>query len=413
MNNHYIGTVVSNKDPQKLGRCRVKIHGLYDSLNDNDLPWIQMMIPLNHHVIYPPDIGRQVICMSMDSHNQTILIIGIVPGVNDTTTGEDSPDTPSLARNDADDPPAIINTIASQRVTSTTTLGGLYNEALHVVKFTQDVMDGKWSDALNIIGGDVVISDAINNFSNDTLSSLKDQMGDVFPVGATEYDKDNLIKGISVNISGVWIDPTPYQQGASDAFKSAIDVPLEDVTNGIVPSGVNFNLAKDISGLVQDPASTLSSPLTAQTLSYFQTPAGAISAVTGEVTLTENAFGYNAKYPYCKVEETNAGWTITDSTPGSSMIVTIANDGSYTKILNGTVIQKAVGKTQHIHSDLDIITTGSNSEKSLTKTVVVDGVHDENSTIRNINAAAGMCNLWCPLTGSPNHIFGGTGSSLF
>lgn len=38
-NGIYAGEIVSNKDPDKLGRCRVQVYGIYDDIQDNDLPW--------------------------------------------------------------------------------------------------------------------------------------------------------------------------------------------------------------------------------------------------------------------------------------------------------------------------------------------------------------------------------------
>lgn len=35
----YVGTVEDNKDPEKIGRCRIRVHGLYDDIPVEDLPW--------------------------------------------------------------------------------------------------------------------------------------------------------------------------------------------------------------------------------------------------------------------------------------------------------------------------------------------------------------------------------------
>lgn len=36
----YTGKVVDNKDPSKLGRCRIRVYGLFDdTIPDSDLPW--------------------------------------------------------------------------------------------------------------------------------------------------------------------------------------------------------------------------------------------------------------------------------------------------------------------------------------------------------------------------------------
>ena len=38
-NNTYFGKVVINDDPERIGRCKVKVLGVFDELQDNDLPW--------------------------------------------------------------------------------------------------------------------------------------------------------------------------------------------------------------------------------------------------------------------------------------------------------------------------------------------------------------------------------------
>lgn len=96
MNLHF-GFVADNNDPLKIGRCKVRIVGLYDSLTLDELPWLQGIIPLNHEVIFPPAIGAQIICMSLDEHNQTILMLGQIPGVNDSSNSPDN-NSRSIAR---------------------------------------------------------------------------------------------------------------------------------------------------------------------------------------------------------------------------------------------------------------------------------------------------------------------------
>lgn len=38
-NDPWTGIVVNNNDPQKLGRCQIRVIGFYESLNDDWLPW--------------------------------------------------------------------------------------------------------------------------------------------------------------------------------------------------------------------------------------------------------------------------------------------------------------------------------------------------------------------------------------
>ena len=38
-NEDYVGIVVDNDDPDKLGRCKINVFGLFDEVNKKDLPW--------------------------------------------------------------------------------------------------------------------------------------------------------------------------------------------------------------------------------------------------------------------------------------------------------------------------------------------------------------------------------------
>ena len=46
----FIGVVVSNKDPLKLDRVKVRIHGIHTSstksIPNEDLPWAQVVLPV-------------------------------------------------------------------------------------------------------------------------------------------------------------------------------------------------------------------------------------------------------------------------------------------------------------------------------------------------------------------------------
>lgn len=291
MSNHFLGFVTDNNDPMKIGRCKVKVIGLHDSLSDSDLPWIQPMIPLNHNIVHPPDVGSQVIVLSLDEHNQTLLMIGIVPGVNDASN---SPDTPSLARNDIFDPPAIISKL-SKNITNSLGLG-------------------------------------------------------------------NISAGFN---------------------------------------GVNFTGVPSLSSYVPP---ILTGALSLSKAGLLSTALGAL----GSLGLTEPDFGYATQYPLGKVEQVAGGFILHDSTIGASMMATIMDNGSYTKIsADGTSVTKSVG-TQTIVNDQDhiTITKGSHKTKATDISTVVEGSHDEVSVVRNITASSGGCNLMCWVTGSPYHFFG-------
>ena len=47
----FLGEVVNVKDdPLKLGRVKVKVFGVYDEIDDADLPWAQIVVPVTHGV---------------------------------------------------------------------------------------------------------------------------------------------------------------------------------------------------------------------------------------------------------------------------------------------------------------------------------------------------------------------------
>ena len=35
----FLGVVVDIRDPQKIGRCRIRVFGKFDDIADGDLPW--------------------------------------------------------------------------------------------------------------------------------------------------------------------------------------------------------------------------------------------------------------------------------------------------------------------------------------------------------------------------------------
>lgn len=39
LNRDYIGIVVDNNDPDKLGKCKIRVFGVFDEVADKDLPW--------------------------------------------------------------------------------------------------------------------------------------------------------------------------------------------------------------------------------------------------------------------------------------------------------------------------------------------------------------------------------------
>lgn len=65
---NWIGEVVENKDPENLGRCKIKVFGKFDLLPTNDIPWAfpsNRMMPGQHAV---PNIG-DVVAVRFDNGN--------------------------------------------------------------------------------------------------------------------------------------------------------------------------------------------------------------------------------------------------------------------------------------------------------------------------------------------------------
>lgn len=46
-NMQFMGAVVDNADPEKIGRCRVRVFGKFDDLDDADLPWASPLFGLS------------------------------------------------------------------------------------------------------------------------------------------------------------------------------------------------------------------------------------------------------------------------------------------------------------------------------------------------------------------------------
>jgi hypothetical protein len=419
-NKHYFGLVVNNNDPWKLGRCQVRLIGLYDSFTTADLPWIQMMLPINHHVIQPPEIGRQVVCMSLDDHNQHMLMVGIVPGVNDS---DDTPDTPALARNDPDDKPAIITKLNDSLVgglgleqfgSLVASVAGIdFSTSKAAFTTTRDVMAGNWAGALTDSGSTDAILGEIKGWSDEKMIPLKDQLGDIFPPSATEEQKNDLLKGTLVYVDNSPIEPDEYMLAGAEGFKKASNA-TGTGNNIILPVGVILSFAKDVLALINDPSSVLSNPLvmkmTEKGLSYLQSPAAAASTVASisAFATKEPEIPINTVYPYGKVEETSSWYKISDSTPGSGLEMTVNNNGSYQYISEGGVVTiKSIADTYNINNaNRSSITQGNDSEMAGSKTSMITGLHSETAVVRNIFAGSGHCNMPCPFTGLPFHVFG-------
>ena len=94
MNNFYYGIVEDRNDPLKVGRVRVRVHGLHTDnkslISTPDLPWSQVLIPTTsaglsgfghgHGLVE----GTSVFGMFRDDERQDFLVLGVALGINQT-----------------------------------------------------------------------------------------------------------------------------------------------------------------------------------------------------------------------------------------------------------------------------------------------------------------------------------------
>ena len=87
----FLGEVVNVKDdPLKIGRARVRIFGVYDEIEEEDLPWAQVVVPITHTVFVGNGqtlgllVGAQVFGFFLDGQNSQLpLIVGSIPRKSD------------------------------------------------------------------------------------------------------------------------------------------------------------------------------------------------------------------------------------------------------------------------------------------------------------------------------------------
>ena len=65
---HWIGEVVENVDPNKLGRCRIKVFGKFDLLETQDIPWAIPSNTMMHGSFAVPNIG-DIVGVRFDNGN--------------------------------------------------------------------------------------------------------------------------------------------------------------------------------------------------------------------------------------------------------------------------------------------------------------------------------------------------------
>lgn len=109
----FLGEVVDVNDPSKLGRVKVKVYGVYDDIDEADLPWAQIVVPVTTGVHEGKGqylgilVGTQVFGMFLDGKSSQLpMVIGTVPKVIDT--GEVDSNKEPILKSDAN-PRAAAN----------------------------------------------------------------------------------------------------------------------------------------------------------------------------------------------------------------------------------------------------------------------------------------------------------------
>jgi len=90
----FLGRVVDiENDPLQLGRVKVNVYGVYDEIDDADLPWAQIVVPITHGVHEGKGqnlgilVGTQVFGIFLDGQNSQLpMVIGTVPKEGDTNS---------------------------------------------------------------------------------------------------------------------------------------------------------------------------------------------------------------------------------------------------------------------------------------------------------------------------------------
>lgn len=65
---NYLGIVLENKDPKRIGRCKIRVISVFDTLPTEDIPWATPWKDPNGNQFIVPEIGK-VVTVQFDSDN--------------------------------------------------------------------------------------------------------------------------------------------------------------------------------------------------------------------------------------------------------------------------------------------------------------------------------------------------------
>ena len=290
----WIGVVENRQDPEKLGRCKVRIFGYHTDdlsiLPTKDLPWAAPMMPITSAStsgvgVAPvgPVEGTWVVGWFLDGdEKQQPIMMG-------TFTGK-SNKTPTIEK-------LLINEeIKAGNVATTSSGTAVYDGAGNTVKLD------------NVANADVSLPNYI-----DIPTVLP------HPLNPTQ------------NPTGPLNDPAfASQQGFSDP-------------NKIYPK-IDYAGLPDTNKLAAEDTSH----------KYFKTKEyyrkNNIQIASSDEVWSEPETAYNAEYPFNQVIESEAGHVIElDSTPNAERIHIYHKSGTYIEIdINGTMVKKVIGDNYEV-----------------------------------------------------------------
>ena len=173
----FLGEVVNVKDdPEKLGRVKVRVFGVYDDVKEDDLPWAQIVVPVTQGVHEGKGQylgilkGTQVFGMFLDGKSSQLpMVIGTVPKEGDTNEKalENYPDnkvyeTESGHYKEYDDTPGAERIKESHK-------SGTYYEIYKDGNMTIDATESKARTITIKASGEINVTAPVVNVNGDVV----------------------------------------------------------------------------------------------------------------------------------------------------------------------------------------------------------------------------------------------------
>jgi hypothetical protein len=289
----WVGVVENRQDPEKLGRCKVRIFGYHTDdvgiLPTKELPWATPMMPMTSASTsgvgtapVGPVEGTWVVGWFLDGEEkQQPIMMGTFAGKTDKT--------PTIAK-------LLVNEeVKAGNIVTTSSGTPVYDGSGNPIKTG-------YSANADVLPNDIDIPAVLPHPSN-----------------------------LGQNPAGPLNDPSfASQQGFSDPNKiyPKIDYAGLPDTNKLATEDKSHKLFK--------------------TKEYYRKKS--IPTASGGSTWDEPTTAYNAQYPYNQVIETEAGHVIElDSSPNAERIHIYHKKGTYIEIdINGTMVKKVIGDSYEV-----------------------------------------------------------------